>query len=143
METANPHKNIEFRLQGLEIVKFAVHPSQQTEIKDEEFNFNIDIRQTINPTINQILVHLDIKVLHINNDELGYLTTFCIFKVKSFDELPTNEQNQVELPEDFMNLLNQISISTSRGIMFSLFNGTILRNALLPLISSTKLIHKG
>lgn len=40
----------------------------------------------------------------------------------------------VTLPQDLADILNSISISTTRGLMFSAFKETFLHNAFLPII---------
>jgi hypothetical protein len=38
------------------------------------------------------------------------------------------------LPSGIIDLLNSVSVSTVRGMMFSAFKGTFLHNAVLPVI---------
>jgi hypothetical protein len=43
-------------------------------------------------------------------------------------------ENLAEINEAFAETLNSISISTTRGVMFSELKGTILHHAFLPII---------
>ena len=48
----------------------------------------------------------------------------------------------VDLPQEFITLLNSIALSTTRGVMFSQFRGTVLHNAILPIIAPAKFEKK-
>jgi hypothetical protein len=66
---------------------------------------------------------------------LGTLTTSHIFYIENYDEVVTkNESNETVLPNSLIVTLNSISLSTTRGVMWATFKGTILHNALLPML---------
>ncbi len=43
---------------------------------------------------------------------------------KDVESFLNKENNKVELPQGLIDVLNSISLSTSRGVMFTLFRGT-------------------
>lgn len=54
----------------------------------------------------------------------------CTFNIKNIAEIN-------KLPKKAFDTLNDIAISTVRGLMFSSFRGTFLHNAILPIVDST------
>jgi hypothetical protein len=74
------------------------------------------------------------------NNQVGYLETSCIFEVENFnDYLSSENDNNVKFPDTFINEINSMAISTTRGIMFSEFKGTFLHKAVLPVFQTEQL----
>jgi hypothetical protein len=66
---------------------------------------------------------------------LGGVSTSCIFEILNFEEVIKLANNgKYDIPKILLDTLNAISLSTTRGVMYSTFRGTFLHNAILPII---------
>jgi hypothetical protein len=81
-----------------------------------------------------VIVHVEIK----NDDHsvvLGSLSVSCIFEILNFEDvIKVEADGKVNIPQRLIETLNIISVSTTRGVMFSTFKGTFLHGAVLPII---------
>jgi|SRR5690554_444996 len=127
--------NIEFKLVNIEILESEIKAPLKPLAKNANFSFNIALEQRFNIEKELIFVICDVTVFPDNNSnlKLGKYRSSCIFKVNDLSNYITNEKD-ISLPDVFMITLNTISISTTRGLMFSLFKGTFLQRALLPIV---------
>jgi hypothetical protein len=58
-----------------------------------------------------------------------------IYEILNFvDVIKISTDGKLDIPQALIEVLNSISISTTRGVMFSTFKGTFLHNAVLPII---------
>ncbi len=66
----------------------------------------------------------------------GSVKISFIFNIDSLQEkIDRNDDSGTSnLPDNLLNAINSIVLSTARGIMFSTFKGTILHKAILPLV---------
>ena len=83
------------------------------------------------------MVHDIIKLKILSNEVegvLGQLSTLCIFHVDNFEEVVKIKDGVAQLPTEFINQLNNIAISTTRGVMFTMFRGSYLHRAILPIV---------
>lgn len=128
--------SISFSFKTIEILENYIklplnHPSDF-----KVFSFDITSEIQIIPDNSLLAVILSIKILNESKDlHLGSLTTSCVFFVENFNEVVKKDSNEnIKISDEFLVSLNSISISTTRGIMWSIFKGTFLHNALLPII---------
>ena len=127
-------QEIEFRLAGIEVLQSEIVElitKQETSI---EFHFDISIEVKLNQKQETVFVAPFVKI-RINNEPeyVGKLKIALAFNIKSFQKyLEPNSKNT--LPQYIQDLLNSISISTLRGVMFNHFKGTYLHNAVLPIV---------
>lgn len=139
MEKAKKHIDIDFELKGIELGKFAMNSHLQSETTAGSYSFSIDIQLFIKSDVNEIGVGVDVKImLDDSKIEAGCVRTICIFSIPSLGEY----KKKAQLPDHFLDKLSDISVSTTRGIMFSLFKGTFLHKAILPVIDPAKLVQK-
>lgn len=105
------------------------------------FNFNIGIESKVDAPnkLVFVIVHVEIR----NEDHslvLGDLSVSCIFEIANFDAVIVMEENgRFRIPDRLIETLNIVSISTTRGVMFSTFKGTFLHGAVLPVIDPAQL----
>ncbi|MEY4029960.1 MAG: hypothetical protein RJA90_1159 [Bacteroidota bacterium] len=86
-----------------------------------------------------VIVHIDIKN-DGHSEVLGALSVSCIFDIVNFEDVIKIEADgKVNIPQRLIETLNIISISTTRGVMFSTFKGTFLHSAILPIIDPQQL----
>ncbi|MFM9840024.1 MAG: hypothetical protein ACKVOQ_17290 [Cyclobacteriaceae bacterium] len=125
-----------FQLKSVELQELTINNLAQGIPSFTNFNFEINVEANLDS--NQKLVIAVTKV-KIKADDLatmlGSITCACIFSVANFEEVITMKSNGVAgLYEPFAETINSISISTTRGVMFSELKGTILHYAFLPII---------
>jgi hypothetical protein len=131
-------KDIEIQLKGIELLNIDQRLSTADTINIRNFNFNINI-ETKADAPNKLLFTINhIEILNENQSQvLGGISVSCIFELKNFDELIKIEsEGKLTLPPQLVDIINSISISTSRGVMFATFKGTPLHNAFLPIIDA-------
>ncbi len=138
-----PKENIAatIQLKGIELLKGILDLPVTPNFSVSNFNFEINLENKIDAE-NQlifVLVNINIKGDDVSNN-LGSLSVSCIFEMLNFtDVVKVNEGGQFEIPTQINEILNSISISTARGVMFSTFKGTFLHNAVLPIIDPRQL----
>lgn len=132
------HKDfkIDLQLKSIELLKSNINIPTKIDVSLNTFNFNINLEvkaDTQSKTL-FIIVSVDIKSedqVHI----LGSLSASCIYSVSEFEKtIKIDPDGKINMPQGLTDILNSISVSTVRGIMFSTFKGTFLHNAFLPII---------
>lgn len=132
----NKDLNVQLQIKAIELLNSSLNVPTQLRHPIVNFNFNINIECNVEPTNKLIftIVHIEIK----NDDHsqvLGNMSVSCIYEIANFDEIIKVASNgKVDIPDRLIETLNIISLSTTRGVMFSTFKGTLLHGAVLPLI---------
>lgn len=127
-------EKISFQIQGVELVESSFKVPTNKPISDKEvFKFNLNLEHLLDPGKEILIVKTHVNILTEDSEEaVGVIKSQVIFKV--LDLINYFQENKLNLPDVFVSTLNSISISTTRGMMFSAFRGTFLHNAILPLI---------
>lgn len=132
----NKDFNAEMQIRAIELLNGSLNLPTNPNTPVTNFNFNISIESRVD-AVNKlvfVIVHVEIK----NDDHLvvlGALSVSCIFEILNFDDvIKVETDGKVDIPQRLIETLNIISISTTRGVMFSTFKGTFLHGAVLPII---------
>ncbi|MFN4233240.1 MAG: hypothetical protein ACK4IK_00390 [Bacteroidia bacterium] len=132
----NKDFNVEMQIRAIELLNSSLNLPAHPNTPVTNFNFNISIESRVD-AVNKlvfVIVHVEIK----NDDHsvvLGALSVSCIFEIVNFEDVIKIEADgKVNIPQRLIETLNIISISTTRGVMFSTFKGTFLHGAVLPII---------
>lgn len=105
------------------------------------FHYNINIEHRIVEESKLVMVIMHVSVLHEDQESiLATVKASCVYEVTNIEEIIKKQGNNLSILEGASTIVNSITISTVRGIMFSLFRGTILHNAILPVIEPKSLI---
>lgn len=129
-------QDFNFQLQNINVIDiFLKHPEISLP-KECQYNFDINIQHNINDKDKLIIVAPAISI-RINNEEVTYgsFKANFFYQVQNLEDFKDPETNKFEIPESFITTINSISISTSRGLMFSAFKGTFLHSAILPVVN--------
>ena len=120
------------QFQSIEVLNHRIEPLLPTEVKPS-VGFSINLTHRFDGENKRVQVELDIQILKVENQQsAGALKTCCTFAVT---DLAFNEEEQtLELEEQLMDTVNSISLSTTRGIIFSYFAQTHLNPLVLPII---------
>lgn len=136
--SSKKQENIEFQLVNIEILESEIKAPKEPLPNNVIFSFDIELEQRFN--VEQELIYLicDITTFPHNqiDQKLGKFRSNCIFKVNDLSKYVTKNQTII-LPENIIITLNSVSISTTRGLMYSLFKGTFLHGAILPLLDTS------
>jgi hypothetical protein len=127
---------VELQLKAIELLNSTLQLpiGQNTAITSFNYTINIESRADAVNKLVFVIVHVEIKNDNQTNF-LGALSVSCIFEIVNFEEVIKMEPDgKLNIPQPLIDTLNSISISTTRGIMFSTFKGTFLHNAILPVI---------
>jgi hypothetical protein len=126
--------NVEMQIRAIELLNSSLKLPANTSITNFNFNINIESRIDAPQKYVFVIVHVEIK----NDDQsiiLGALSVSCIFDILNFEEvIKVETDGKLNIPQQLIETLNTISISTTRGVMFSTFKGTFLHGAVLPLV---------
>lgn len=137
--------NMKFQIRGVEVLEMEL--KQPTEILPQNitYNFNLSVEHKVSSEQKLILVQTGVKVRNKEDERniLGRILVNCIFAIENFDEVVKRvELQKYDIPDEIIDLLNSISISTTRGVMVSMFRGTLLHGAVLPVIDPKSLSKK-
>jgi hypothetical protein len=132
--------NIDFQIKGIELLNTCLNEPLRILSDSTSFQFDINLEHKVNLE-NKLVIVVTTVIVNLENKEqlLGQVTTSCIYEIAQMDELYNKETKELKLPDDFVVTLNSISLSTTRGLMFSFFRGTYLHNAVLPIIDPKSL----
>ncbi len=128
-------ENIEIQLINIEILESEIKAPTEALPNNIIFSFDITLEQRFNVEQELIFVICNITTFPQGNPEnkLGRYRSSCIFKVSDLKKYISKDK-KVSLPDNFIITINSVAISTTRGLMFSLFKGTFLQGAILPLL---------
>ena len=128
-------ENIEFQLINIEILESEIK-APKGQLPNNIFSFDIELEQRFNIEKELIFVICDISVFPEKNtgQKLGKYRSSCSFKVTDLSKYIT-EDKKINLSDNFIITINSVALSTTRGLMFSLFKGTFLQGAILPLLN--------
>ena len=130
-------KPVEIKVQfkAIEVINFSLaHPSKD-KLNSTLYHFNLNIKHNFNNEQKLVYVLTKVDVFHEDKEtQLGSIGTSCIFRIDNFNEFILSEKDKKpSFPDEIIHMFNSISISTTRGVMFSYFRGTFLHNAVLPI----------
>ena len=127
---------VEMQIRAIELLDSALTLPVNPNISITNFNFNLAIETKADNTNKLLFVIVSVEVR--NDDQslvLGSVRVSCIYNILNFEELiKTNETGVIVINPLLLEILNSVSISTTRGVMFSTFKGTFLHSAVLPII---------
>jgi len=132
----NKDFTIDLQLKSIELLKGSISLPSVPEVSLNNFNFNISLESKADATNKILFVIVSVEIRSEDqNHVLGSLAVSCIYSIVNFDEVVKIEvDGKLNIPQPLVEILNSISISTARGVMFSTFKGTFLHNAFLPIV---------
>lgn len=140
MEPTQDQVVFEFKLIAIELLEFSLNLDEKILSNLKLFHYNVNIEHRIVEESKLVIVLIHVSVIHENQESvLGTVKASCIFEVINIEEIIKQKGNHISILEGASNVINSITISTVRGIMFTLFRGTILHNAILPVIEPKNL----
>ncbi len=148
--SANMLKPEKIEIVDFKIIKGQINSPFDFEIeKAEGHTFNVDFELGFNLDDKLIKasfsINVETKSKQKNVEEAtGFFSFDYVFYVDNIEELTKLEKDEiVSLHPALGNALASITYSTSRGILMTRFQGTALRNFILPVINPNDLLEKG
>lgn len=135
-EKSQSKQQMTFKLLSIEVLSSQLCYPELKAIETKEFKFNIESSAGFDLEKNQVFVTIHIKVMDQNLKTLfGSIQTGMAYEINNMKELLiVDGEGKSNLPIQMIEVLNSVSVSTARGIMYSRFMGTYLGNAFLPII---------
>jgi len=128
--------NVNFQLKGIDLIAISLNQPQIPLPPERNYNFNINIEQKINNEEKLVIVTTSVELIHVFDKQChASIKTSCVFLIENLQDFYSETNNQANLPDQFIVTLNSISLSTTRGIMFSQFKGTFMHNVFLPIVN--------
>ena len=133
-------ENINFQIKGIELLEVNLNNPQVPLNPERIYHFNINVEQRINKDEKLVIIITAVDLIH-EPDKLCHATikTSCVFFIENILDFVSPNTRQIDLPGHFIIALNSISLSTTRGIMFSQFKGTFMHHVLLPILDPSTL----
>jgi hypothetical protein len=141
-KTATTDTPTGIKLSGIELLSSSLSRPEIVAKDQTAFLFGITLMHDIarEKKLIFVIATVTIKSLEEKKD-VGSISVSLIFEIENFEEVVTIlDEKNFKLTEALKDVLNSISISTTRGVMFSTFKGTYLHNALLPIVDPRQLI---
>ena len=125
-----------FQLRAIELHEMVINKPAAGTTPPGNFNFDIHVEANVDRAQKVVINSVQIKIKGDTYEGiLGSIICACIFSVGNFEEVVTMKtETEAEINDAFAEAINSISISTTRGIMFSELKGTFLHFAFLPII---------
>lgn len=125
----------QYQIKAIELLESGLNTPDEPLAENSTFKFDINLEHRLNNEKKLIIVVSSINIKLEKNDVLyGHLKSSCVFNVLNWEEFNDSESEQLNFSPDFLSQLNSITISSARGLLFSTFRGTVLHNAILPII---------
>ncbi|MFV7234723.1 hypothetical protein [Flavobacterium sp. ZB4R12] len=139
----------------IEIVDFKIIKGQINSPFDFEnekvagHTFNVDFELGFNLEDKLVKADFSVHVETKSNEDtieeaVGDFSFVYVFYVDNIEELTTLEKDEtITIHPALGNALASITYSTSRGILMTRFQGTVLSDFILPVINPNDLLEKG
>ncbi|MFP4047539.1 MAG: hypothetical protein ACLFT4_07260 [Bacteroidales bacterium] len=133
---------VSYKISAVELLNLEMKHPQQEKIDFNSFHFDLKLQHRVNTEKKLVFVISTVNILDKEKTiQLGTIQTSCIFAIDNINDLIDNENN-VRFPDNFLDEINSIAISTTRGIMYTEFKGTILHKSVHPIFKMENLKKK-
>jgi hypothetical protein len=135
------NNNISFAVTGIELLDYAITSPHKAIANGTSYKFDLNIEHRFNIEQKRVFVVVAVRV-HADGieSELASANVSCIYNIHNLENFV--EEKKVKFPDDFIVTLNSISLSTVRGVLFTLFRGTFLHNVILPILDPKEFISE-
>jgi hypothetical protein len=136
MSKNKENSDIDFQL--VQIEQTGVSLSIPESIKlTQEFQFRVSLESFINSEKKKLVVTNRIDIRDGSDTPiLGSLTAEYHFDIIGVEHIKQNKKGKHLIPNYLQLSVNTIALSTTRGLLFAQFRGTVLHSAILPVIDA-------
>jgi hypothetical protein len=136
-------KPFNFQVKGIEILETSLNTPKTTLDDSTNFGFDLQVEQSFNLEKKLAIITCYINILNNNSKEkYGHFKASCLYYIEDLEHFINTEYNTANIPENISVMLNSISISTIRGVMYGAFRGTYLNGAILPVVNPSEITQK-
>lgn len=133
-------EKIKIQFKDIGISEFSYRNPLSSLPENIPFRVNVEIKHKVNLRTEIIDAINDfIFLINGNKEPLAKVEISCRFHIESMKK-HVNESGRFEISDQLADLINYTSLSTCRGILFSLFRGTAIDSFILPMINSEEII---
>jgi len=133
------------KINGIELIRsFQNNYPNTNPDKTEHFSFDVTFEQRVREELKLLFCVLNVNILSDKAEAfVGGITVSCEFSIENFSDLiKLNKNGLYDIPSELERIFNTITYSTARGMMFNIFKGTNLGNAILPISDLSNLKSK-
>jgi hypothetical protein len=117
----------------VELLNLEIKHPQQENTNLSTFHFDLKLQHRVNEEKKMVFVVTTIQVMNQDKSaQMAMVQSSTIFEVENIDALKGSD-GSFQFPNTFLDEINSMAISTTRGIMYSEFRGTFLHKAVLPI----------
>lgn len=129
---------LNFQIRSVELLDSSLSTPKEATNIETNFIFNVNLEQKIDQAQKALIVitHVDVAAEANQQKKLGSISTACLFSIENFHEIiKVDDKNLThKISDSMMEIVNSISISSTRGAMSQIFRGTYLHHAILPIV---------
>jgi hypothetical protein len=137
---------INFQIRSVDLLGSYLSVPNEANLKILDFSFDINLERKVDHNLKSLVVITNINITSTNNasEKLGSVSTACVFTIHNFDEVIKMGENKLThtISDAMMDILNSISMSSTRGAMSQIFRGTFLHHAILPIVDPKSFTQK-
>jgi len=131
----NTIETFNFRIDAIELLEYALNTPTYSLSPDLNYKFDMSIEHKINLDIKKIFVICSFVIRsEIDDFQFAHAKISCVYDVPDVEMYHNEVDKKVKLSESVGVTLNSVSLSTSRGVLFTLFRGTFLHHVILPIV---------
>lgn len=128
---------IAFRFVGVQIMSKYVNQLAEGKPIQTQYVYEVKLDTRIDPKQQFVIVSVIVSIIDSDNIEniCANFTVWCIFQVIEFEKyIRLNGEGAYVVPEILERTIRPVSISTTRGIIYSDLKNTYLANTIMPVI---------
>lgn len=142
MSTINAPEHVQaysFVLRKIDLLEKSLRLFNKRD-KKVDYDYGIKLEIAPNPSSNQSLHLMTVTVTPKGNEKevIATVRLGFVFEIANLESIIIPNGESMSLPQNLLNLLNAVVIGTMRGVLYSEFRGTILDDAILPVLDPSK-----
>ena len=127
-------EEFKFQITNIEIIEFSLYNSGIAIPEATPFRFDTNIKHNVNVREETIVVVSSFQIFQEDvKNAMGKAEISCKYHIEDIHQF-VNQLGKFSMPIQLAATLNSISLSTCRGVMFSIFRGTPLHSVIFPVI---------
>jgi hypothetical protein len=128
-------------MKSLEIQKASMDMALIGQCQTDNFNFKLRVQHDFREEEREVAVTAFFGIYQTDAKELGAVDIQIIYSIANWAEVVRSEPTgELTIPEGLRSMLNSLTISTSRGVVFTLFHNAKLSNVIFPIIDPANLV---
>lgn len=130
-----PSEIFRFKIEAIELLDYTLNTPNYIPTPELNYKFDIGIEHKINLELKKVIVVCTFAIRsESTNEQFAHAKISCVYDFPEVETFYDKLNNKVKHPDTIGVTLNAISLSTSRGVLFTLFRGTFLHHVILPIV---------